>query len=164
MTACTLLGAIRQRNGVKRLSDTDGDPQVSELPYGVYGFATPWSVKLDEGEAPRDRLRKINLHPRQSGTRRAEMHIVDTGEVFMVGFISPGDAFGLGQAPVFDQVAFRMFLARCFGCSQVVAVPFAGLYSAVPASSGGEDQWDYWNITLRADFVPRVRFPIQAMV
>ena len=75
----TASSILRKERGLRELRPLEEGMPISELPVGVYGFMTPWSV---------EHLASAHLGAQAGGTAVLELHKTQSGDVELVGYVS----------------------------------------------------------------------------
>jgi len=93
------LEQIRNDHGVSEMNEMDEDKYLLDLPNGVYGFTTSWSIRTDGScVVGGTGVNRISLGGTPRGTCQLEIHKASDGEIYAIGYMTDIDLTRLMEA------------------------------------------------------------------
>jgi hypothetical protein len=102
--------ALRKTDAVRALQPLEDEKNVTTLPNGVYGFAVPRIIDTDPtGVVGGTGANKISLIGAPAGTRVMEVHKLQSGAIYVVGYVSKNDLDRLQNTSTTSDVDVTIF-------------------------------------------------------
>lgn len=128
--------ALRDRSGVRPMLGEEDELPLSELPDGIYGFATPWSIEPWLSGASGAYYCDLTLSADAGGTAAAELHKRADGELALVGYMTPDELVALRNPSRQERLDVVLRLAPD-ATRTAVSIPLGLLASARDRHPGG---------------------------
>lgn len=130
------LDTLREQSRVRAMLSEEDDLPLSELPDGIYGFATPWSLEPPVNLAADTYDRDIRLSTDTGGTAVAELHKRADGELALVGYMTSDELVALRNPSRHERLHVVLRLAPD-ATRTAVSIPLGLLASARDRHVGG---------------------------
>jgi hypothetical protein len=118
--------ALRRANAVRALQPLEEGNNVSSLAGGVYGFTVPWIINSDSSRIMGGTgVDKLGLRRSSGGTFVMEIHKRESGEVYVVGYLSEADLARLQNPSRTSDAQSTLFFSPYREFSLAVAIPLS---------------------------------------
>jgi hypothetical protein len=131
----TSIEKIRVAHGVRPLLPLESNKKTEQLPAGVYGYITPWTLN----GAPDISLK---LQRSKGGTSVVEIHKSMSGVLFVIGFIAQSSLIQLEDPSRTDPIDMHIFFDLYEEYIHPVAIPLNRIIHADNRTIEGVDECD----------------------
>jgi len=119
------LETLRERSGLRPMLREENDLPLGELPNGIYGFTTAWSIEpYASGDASRSDYDAVPLATETGGTAVVELHKRSDGQTALVGYVTPDELVALRNPSRRSRLDVVLRLAPD-GSRTAVSIPLA---------------------------------------
>ena len=133
--------SLRETHGVWEVSPLQEGSKISQLPNGVFGFTTPWSLSDPSEQAAGD----VTLGA-MGGTADTEIHKTREGKIFVLVYVDEISLPQLQNPERVDTLNIPAFLTpREESTDQLIAIPLSRLNNW---EDRGSSEYDIVDITV----------------